>query len=445
MTISIFDSEIYKTHFVRGNTAELFSDASELRTLLTVEGALAKVQGEHGIIPNASAVAIHRAASCVEIKSAEIAISTEKNGIPIPGLVTAFRDSMNSPEHSQYIHWGATSQDIMDTGLMLRLRSAFDEFEQSLLSLLGMLAELAGRHSDLPMLARTYGQGALPTSFGCVVTSWGWPLLDAHKALDEIRQNFWVSLSGAAGTALPLGSDADQVRTDLACELKLLDPKRSWHSDRGPYLRTAAWLSRIVIALAKIGEDIGMLSQSGIEEVYLSDVGASSTMPQKKNPVMAATLVAINNQVQGAFSTLSQSGPHRQQRDGSAWFTEWMTLPTIVVGAGSALEMACKLLQGLSPQPDAMAASLAERKGLILSEALAFSLAKTLPRPQANAIVKALCNESLASDMHLKTLVARDWPEIDTDTLFDPSQQLGMAPVEARNFVEAVQEKTSRK
>ncbi len=445
MTVSIFDSEIYKTHFARGSTAELFSDAAELRALLAVEGALAKVLGEHSLIPSTSAAAIHSAAACAELKIAEIALSTQQNGIPIPGLVTAFRDAMNSPEHSQYIHWGATSQDIMDTGLMLRMRSAFDAFDQSLLSLLGILAELAGRHSDLPMLARTYGQGALPTSFGCIVASWGWPLLDAHAALDEIRQNFWVSLSGAAGTALPLGSDADQVRADLARELKLLDPKRSWHSDRSPYLRTAAWLSRVVIALAKIGEDIGMLSQSGIEEVCLSDVGASSTMPQKKNPVMAATLVAVNNQVQGAFSTLSQSGPHRQQRDGSSWFTEWMTLPTIVVGADSALEMAFKLLQGLSPQPDVMAAALAKPKGLILAEALAFNLARTLPRPQADKVVKALCDEALASGKHLRSLVARDWPEIDTKTLFDPSQQMGMAPIEASNFVTGVQETLSGK
>ncbi|PJE34294.1 3-carboxy-cis,cis-muconate cycloisomerase, partial [Pseudooceanicola lipolyticus] len=168
MAASVFDSALYGGLFSPGEAGRLFSDSAEIRAMLLVEGALAKVQGEHGVIPELSAAAISRAAMEVQIDPAAMAEATNSNGVSVPALVAAFRAAMQAPEHAQYVHWGATSQDIQDSALILRLRQALVLIEADLHAVLSALAGLAETHADLPMPARTYGQHATPTSFGAV-------------------------------------------------------------------------------------------------------------------------------------------------------------------------------------------------------------------------------------------------------------------------------------
>ena len=180
MSVSPFDSAMLRDLFTDREVATLFTDTAELRAMLVVEGMLAKVQGALGVIPSESAAFIHRSSLEVQIDPAGLSEATGQNGVCIPALVAAFRKEMEAPEHAQYAHWGATSQDIIDTGLALRLRQALALIEARGERMAKALARLAESHAETPMVARTYGQTANPTSFGAVAAAWGWPWL-AHK------------------------------------------------------------------------------------------------------------------------------------------------------------------------------------------------------------------------------------------------------------------------
>ncbi|MFZ5962872.1 lyase family protein [Thalassococcus sp. BH17M4-6] len=437
MTASLFDSALYAKLLPTGEAARLFSDTAEVRAMLLVEGALAKAQGAAAIIPEISAAAIHRASLELQIDPAGLADATGRNGVSVPALVAAFRQLMQAPEHAQYIHWGATSQDIIDSALMLRLRQMLAIYDQGMTATVKALGQLADRHADTPMAARTYGQHATPTSFGAAVAGWGQPLLAALQDLRTLQADgLPVSLSGAAGTATELGPDPAALRAELAAALNLQDPGRSWHSDRTPVLRIAAVVTRACTALGKMGEDLLLATQSGIAELRLDAAGGSSTMPQKQNPVAPSVLVALARQAVGLNATLQGTALHRQQRDGAGWFTEWMTLPPLCLSLASALIHAQRLAETLAPDTEAMRATLDSAQGLLAAEALSFALTGRMSRPDAQAAVKTLCQQVIADGGHLRDAALAQWPDIDPG-LFDPARQLGTAPAEARAFAAA--------
>ncbi|KUF09659.1 lyase family protein [Pseudoponticoccus marisrubri] len=441
MPATPFDSAILSGLFPTDETARLFSDTAEIRAMMLVEGALAQAQAAQGVIPDTAAAAIHRASLECQIDPAALAEETAQNGVSTPALVAAFRDAMQAPEHAQYLHWGATSQDIQDSALMLRLRQALALQEARLKAVLGALADLVERDGDAVLAARTYGQHATPTTFGAVVASWGWPLIAALDALPGLRQRaLCVSLAGAADNASALGPDPAALRADMAHRLGLADPGHGWHSDRTPILEIAHWLTRTALAAGKMGEDLTLATQSGIGELSLGGSGASSTMPQKQNPVGAVAMVALARHVQGLNGTLQGAAIHRQQRDGAAWFTEWLTLPQLVLGAAAALTHARTLTRGLAADPEAMSATLEATGGLILAEALSFALAERMPRPEAQARAKALCREARAAHRPLAEIARAAYPDLPA-TLFDPARQTGTAPAEAQAFLSAARDR----
>lgn len=439
MAASVFTSELYHRLFPSGDAGRLFTDSAEVRAMLLVEGALAKVQGQMGVIPEVSAQFIHRSSMELQVDPGGLAEATGQNGVSVPGLVAAFRKLMEAPEHAQYVHWGATSQDIIDTALVLRLRQFLTHLETGLKQMLGDLARLAEVHADLPMAGRTWGLHATPITFGATAARWGAPLLGLLNDLPHLREQvLWVSLSGAAGTGSELGPEAAEMRAALAKALNLNDPGRSWHADRGPILALSGWLTRLAAALGKLGEDLLLLTQTGINEVSLGGGGSSSTMPQKQNPVAPSAMVALSRQVVGLNAILQGAGLHRQDRDGAAWFTEWMTLPQLCLATASALEHGKTLAASLSPDTDAMAAALRDGQGLIHAEALSFRLAAHMPRPEAQAAVKDLCKQAAQSGADLSDLARAAYPDLPLDGLFDPAQQTGNAPDDARAFAQAV-------
>lgn len=425
-------SALYCDLFSDDATAQLFTDSAEIRAMLLVEGTLARVQGRLGLIPEPAALFIDRAAREVEVDPAALAAETAVNGVPVPALVAAFRKAMQAPDHAQYLHWGATSQDIVDTALALRLRRVLALWETRLTDLLAALATLAETHADLPMAARTYGQVATPTGFGAVVAGWGGPILRHRARLEALRPMLLsVSLGGAAGTLSAMGAEGPAVRAGLAEALGLRDPGHSWHAERDGIGAFAGWMAGLAASLGKMGEDLILLTQSGIAEVAIAGGGGSSTMPQKQNPVGPSVLVALARQVIGLSATLQGAGLHRQQRDGAAWFTEWLTLPQLCISTGRALALAGDLAGRITPDAVAMARGLDDGSGLIHAEALSFALARHMPRPEAQAAIKALCRAAqVPGAPSLPDLVARDFPGLETD----PTGGLGTAPQEARDF-----------
>ncbi len=438
MAGSVFDSQIFNELFPTGEFGELFTDAAEIREMMRVEGNLAKIQGQKGIIPEINAEAIHKAAMEIQLDPSELTIATGRNGVSVPGLIAFFRKSLQSSEHAKYVHFGPTSQDIMDTGLMLRLRQMLILQERILKTLLIRLAKLAQKHAELPMVARTYGQDAALTSFGATVATWGNPLVDLLNALPDLRKNsLWISLSGAAGTNAALGKNAADLRTKLAKTLRLFDPKRNWHSDRSPILRIVEWQSALSTALGKMADDILIMQQSNIKTVKLGRSGASSTMPQKENPVSPSAISALSRYVIGQQSIMKQATFHKEARDGAAWFIEWLALPQLCLAASSALIITNEVCDKIFVDKEAMQNDITRTRGMVYAECLSFELAKFKSRPDAVTEVKKLCKSLQNSHDNLVEAAKQKWPEIAN---FNPVTPLGEAPKFALSFVTHVNE-----
>lgn len=437
MAASVFSSALYGQLFPTGNVGRLWSDSAEVRAMLLVEGALAKVQGAQGVIPELSAAFIHRSSLEVQIDPAGLAKATGQNGVSVPALVTEFRKAMEAPEHAQYAHWGATSQDIIDTALMLRLRQTLSVQQEQMISTLKALGAQAEAHADTPMVGRTYGQHATPTSWGGVLAQWGQPLADAVDELAALRDgSLWVSLSGATGTSSALGPQADQTRTALADALNLRDPGRSWHTDRGPLLRIADWMGRIVANLAGLGQCAIALAATECQEITLGGAGSSSTMPQKQNPVGPSALVALSHQMAGLRASLQAAAAHQHQRDGAAWFTEWMVMPQVALCSAASINIAHGLVHGWTPNTEAMAARF-DGLGGVHAEALSFALAAQMPRPEAQVATKTLIARAVASGQSLEAVARSAYPDLPRD-LFEATAQMGAAPAQARAFAKRV-------
>ncbi|MGO4916690.1 class-II fumarase/aspartase family protein [Pseudogemmobacter sp. W21_MBD1_M6] len=438
MAISAFDSAMYRDLFHDREIGALFTDSAEVRAMMIVEGALAKAQGKLGVIPELSAAAIQRASMELQIDPAGLAAETGQSAVVVPALVKAFRNGMNAPEHAAYLHWGATSQDIMDTGLILRLRQVLTIFDARLVTIIKALGVQAKTHRALPMAARTYAQVASPTSFGAVCASWGTPLIRHRTRLAELKPRLLnVSLSGAAGTLSMMQGRGAEVRAALAEGLGLSDPQDSWHSTRDTIAELCGWMTIVAGSLGKIGEDLILMTQSGVNEISLATGGGSSTMPQKSNPVQPSLLVALGRQMVALNSAMQGATLHRQQRDGAAWFVEWMTLPQMVMATARALDVASELAGSVTPDADRMAAGIDDGLGLIYAEALSFALAGHMSRPAAQAAVKALCKETQTGRISLGDLATAKWPDADFATLFSPAAQLGDAPSDADRFAKA--------
>ena len=438
MPSSPFDSALYGGLFGDADLAQLFTERAELRAMLIVEGTLAEVQGALGMIPADAASAIKRAAFEVELDPAALAAATGRNGVAVPALVGAFRTAMGNPEAAAFAHWGATSQDIHDTGLALRLRQVVTQFEARLSDLLDRLADLASTNRTTPMAARTWGMAATPTSLGAVVASWGQPILRHVDRLDALKPRLLtVSLSGAAGTLSAMEPDGTEVRARLAAGLGLSDPGASLHTTRDHIAEFGQWCAALCGSLAKMSEDILSLTRSG--EATLSGSGGSSTMPQKQNPVLPSAILALSRHASGLGSTLTACLPARDQRDGGTWMAEWLALPQIIFATGRALSLAHETAAAFDPNLKALRDGIdPDGLGLIYAEALQFRLARSMPRPDAQAAVKDLVLEARGLTAPLERMAARRFPDHDFGDLFQPEANLGDAPYEADRFCDAV-------
>jgi 3-carboxy-cis,cis-muconate cycloisomerase len=424
------DSALYRGLFSDDEVQTLFSDSAELRAMLLVEGALARVQGKLGLIPADAAAYIDRASREVSIDPSALSAATATNGVPVPAFLAAFRKDAGAPEPMQFVHWGATSQDIMDTALMLRLKRLHGSWAARLDGLIATLRGLAETHAATPMAGRSYGQIATPTSFGAVVAEWGRPLLEKRQALENIK--FPVSLSGAIGTLSAMGEHGPQVRADLAEALGLTDPGHSWHSDRSPLIAFSNWMTELSTSLGKIGADLILMTQSGIAEITIEGAGASSTMPQKQNPVGPSVLVALARQCVALNGLMQGATLHQQQRDGAAWFTEWLSLPQLCTSTGRALALTADLATRITPNTKAMAQNMDDGTGLIHAEAYSFLLTQKLPREAAQAAIKTLCREARETGASLAALVERDH-----GLSLPAASLLGQAPADARAFAKS--------
>lgn len=439
MAVTPFDSPMMRDLLSDAEIAGLFTDHAEIRSILLFEGALAKAQGEIGLIPAESAGAIHRAAREVSIDPTALTAGTAGAGVHVPSLVPAFRAEMHAPEHAAWVHWGATSQDAVDTGLALRLRRAAAVMIARLDAVIADLADAAEAHADMPMAARTRAQIATPTTFGAKIAAWGAPLLRARTRMARAAEGVGqVSLAGAAGNLAAMGGQGEAVMRLMAEELKLSAPDLPWHAGRDAIAEFACAAAILAGSLGKMAADLILLGQSEIGEVRAGKGGGSSTMPHKSNPVNAEACVALARHAATMSAAVQQGMIFAHERDGAAWQIEWMSLGQLCVATGAALRHAGAMAGSLRPDPARMIANMDATRGMMMAEAAMFALARTMPRPEAQAAVKAACADALekGSDLRAALEAAHGADAADWESAFDYARHVGDAPVFARRFAQ---------
>lgn len=409
-------------------TETLLGAPAEVAALLEVEAALALAEADCGLIPAEAAARIADAARLLTPDLEALKAGMGRDGVPIPALVAALRQAVPA-EDAGYVHWGATSQDIVDTALVLRLARILDLFETRLRALALALGALAEAHRATPIAARTRMQQATPTSFGLKVAGWMLPLTRHLDRLAELRPRLLaVSLGGASGNLAALGPEALAVEARLAARLKLTTLALPWHTARDTMLELGGLLALITGSLGKMGQDVVLLAQNEIGEVSLAGSGGSSTMPNKANPVAAEVLIALARSTGGLAGVLNQAALAEQERSGAAWLIEQLHLPDMLLQTGAALATAADLVADIRVNEAAMRATFEAAHGLMLAEAASFALADHMPRSAAQALVKTACAEALASGQPLiDVLRAKASAPIDWDSLKDPARHMGAA------------------
>jgi 3-carboxy-cis,cis-muconate cycloisomerase len=317
---------------------------ADLRAMLQVEVALARACGECGLIPADSAQVIELAAADFRPDIDQLAKDTLRDGIVVAGLVKQLRAHVGEP-HGQHVHFGATSQDIIDTALALRLKGIFELFEARLQTLAGTLLDLESRFGANRLMGRTRMQAAIPITVADRLSVWRGLVGRAQSDLPALRdRNLILSLAGPAGTADRLGDRIGAVREAMAGQLQLTVPDYVPHAARDRIAALGGWLSQVTGALGKIGQDVALMAQNEIGEIALSGAGGSSAMAHKQNPVLAEALVTLARFNAVQVSGLHQALVHEQERSGAAWTLEWMILPPMLGATGTALLHAQRML-----------------------------------------------------------------------------------------------------
>ena len=405
MAVTLQTSPVYGALFGDPAMAAILSDAQDVARMIRFERALARVQGELGLIPREAANAIDAALAPVRLDPEALAEGTTAAGVPVPALVAALRAEVPDG-HGHWLHWGATSQDVVDTAQMMALREVTAVIVERLSDLSATLERLAVAHAGTVMAARTRGQIATPITFGLRIAQWAAPLIEASAAAPRAKAQF----GGASGGHTAIAPHGPAVSRALARALDL-DPAPPWHSNRRPIAGFADWQAGIAQALAKLAEDLMLMMRSEIAEVRAGRGGGSSTMPQKSNPVEAEAIATLSRLVAVARAGLGM--PHREERDGAAWALEWALLPQIALATGAALRHAQALMDTLVPDAARMRANLEASPGA-MAEAASFALAGQMPRAKAQSLVK----EALAADgpfadaLTERSPIALDWAQI---------------------------------
>ncbi len=324
--------------------AALLSAETELVLMLRFEAELAAAQAAHGLVPSEAAAAIAELCTSFSPDLASLRASTARDGVVVPELVRQLRVALGAP-HARWLHLGCTSQDVVDTSLVLRLDRAVTLLDGRLTSLLAGLDELASAWGDRRLMGRTRMRRALPITWGHKVAGWREPLVRHRRRLADLRPRLLrLQLGGATGDRAELGPQAQAIADRLADALGIGRADRAWHTERDGIAELAGLLAVIAGTLGKLGQDVALLAQDEVAELLIAGGGGSSAMPHKVNPVAAETLVALARHAATLAPALQHALVHENERSGAAWTLEWLALPPLLLTAGAATRTALRLL-----------------------------------------------------------------------------------------------------
>ncbi len=394
--------------FARGSAAAALTDEAWLRTLLEVEGALARAAASVGLVPTTAADAV--TAACAEparLDLARVVARAADAGNPVPPLVRVLQDAVGERD-AVAVHPGATSQDVLDTALVLLARRAMDSIDADLAAAAESAAGLATRHRDDVVMGRTLMQQALPTTLGLKAAGWLAGLDGARVRLAEVRAGLPVQYGGAVGTLAASGGSGVALRSALAAELELADPPFAWHTVRLPIGDLAGVLGTAAGVLATVALDVVLLAQTEVAEAaeVSQTRGGSSAMPHKQNPVAAISARACAARAPGLVATLFAAMEQEHERAAGAWHSEWPALTDLLRTVGSAASWLAESLACLRPDTERMAATVASAAEPQLAAAATEALAPTLGRGAAHDAVADAVRTAAATGRPLRELLA---------------------------------------
>jgi 3-carboxy-cis,cis-muconate cycloisomerase len=433
---TVLDSILFRDAFGTPQMREVFSDHALVGRYAEVEVALAKAEAKCGVIPADAAEII---AKRTDVSAFDFDLLREEtNNVGYPILPLVHQMAKQCGEAGRYVHWGATTQDIMDTAVVLQLREGLKLIEEDIRALRGILADLSKRYRDTPMAGRTHLQQALPVTFGYKTSIW-LAMFDRHaERLAQLKPRVLVGqFAGAAGTLASLGAKGFEVQQGLCEELALGVPVSTWHVARDGLAEVVNFLALVTGSLGKIALDIMIMASTEFAEVYEPFVkgrGASSTMPQKRNPISSELMLAAAKAVRQHAGLMLDAAIQDFERATGPWHAEWIAIPESFVLTAGALHQAKFALGGLMVDEAQMAKNLDISRGLIVAEAVMMGLAPQLGRQQAHDVVYDACRRAHEQRISLKDALSSD-PQVTSridaatiERLTSPRNYLGLAP-----------------
>ncbi|MEU7044458.1 adenylosuccinate lyase family protein [Streptomyces varsoviensis] len=449
MSSTVFDSFLFRDLFGTAGMRAVFADDAYVRAVVRVEVALARAEARVGVIPGPAADAIAASCDAARLDRERLRRDTDTVGYPILPVVTQLAEQCG--EAGGYLHWGATTQDIMDTATVLQCAEGLTLVSDALDRLRERLRDVALAHVDTVTAGRTHLQHALPVTFGYRAAVW-LSALDRHaERLAAARErNLMVQFGGAAGTLASLGPGPEglRVRAALAEELGLRDPEITWHVARDGFAEIVGLLAAIGASVGKIGVDVAAMTSTEFGELaepFVPGRGASSTMPQKRNPISSELMIAAARLLRDKSSAMLDAMLQDFERATGPWHIEWAVVPEAFLLLSSSLDQAEHTMSGLHVDTERMRANLDLTGGLIVAEAVMMALAPALGRQRAHEVVYAACARVLDSDPGATDLASELCAEPEAlaslgpdriRRLCDPAGYLGSAQAMVRSVAE---------
>jgi 3-carboxy-cis,cis-muconate cycloisomerase len=425
-------AELYSAARMR----EIFSEAARFQAWIDTEVALAKAEEVAGLIPVGTAVRLQDAGELANLDLDAMRAEYVRVGFPISPLVHQLARQCDA-ETARWIHWGATTQDIIDTGLVLQMRDGLGAIEDELNAIIDAQMVLAQTHRDTAMAGRTFQQHAAPITFGYKAAVWLDELLRHRERLTAIKKRILVvQFGGAVGTLSTLGDKGIAVRRELARELGLGEPDISWHTARDGWAELVHWIAMVGASLGKIANEVATLMRSEVDEVrepYAPGRGSSSTMPQKRNPIAAPPIIAIAQRLRECVGSQLSAMIQLHERDVATQPLEWLVIPEAFLLLSGSLKHSRQVVEGMEVDAEQMRHNVVAGGGFLMAEAVMMGLAPKVGRGEAHQLVAAAANraidagqtlrEGLLADPHITSHLT----EAEIDQLLEPGNYLGCA------------------
>jgi 3-carboxy-cis,cis-muconate cycloisomerase len=428
-------------------------DTTYLQHMLDFEAALARAEAMVGVIPWSAVAPIATACKTESFDLGALAEAATRSGnLAIP-LVKALTTNVAraDADAARYVHWGATSQDLIDSAGMLTLRAAIDALLPDLDRAIAGFAKLAKQHRTTAMVARTWLQHALPMPFGLKLAEYAAALHRSRARLQRMRKETLVlQFGGAAGTLAALGNNGWRVAEKLAQELELPLPDAPWHTHRDRVAEAASVLAILAGTCGKIARDVSLMMQTDVAEAFEPSGegrGGSSTMPHKRNPVAAATALAAATMAPNLAATIFAAQVQDHERSAGPWHAEWPTLPTLQLVTSGALAAIVDIAEGLEVDAARMRVNLDATHGLIMAEAVTMKLAEKIGKSEAHHLVEAASKRTVAEKQDLQDVLTQD-PKVTAHLdakriaeLFEPMAYQGVSQTLIDRLLKSLDEK----